>query len=50
MFTLVDQLAWVNVGGVNYRVVSERGSTLALDGHNDLVMHKFQDHMCSLCL
>ena len=32
MFTSVDQLSWVNVGGWCYRVVLEDGSSLGLDG------------------
>ena len=39
MFTPVDWLAWVNVGGGCYRVVSDHGSTLGLDGKNVFVMH-----------
>lgn len=34
MFTLADWLTCINVGGGCYRVVSEHGSTLGLDGWN----------------
>jgi len=50
MFTLVDRLAWVNVGGGCYRVILELGSPLGLDGRNVLDMHTCQLHMRSLFL
>ncbi len=39
MFTLIGMVTWVDVGGGCYRLVSEHGSTLELDGLNVLVMH-----------
>jgi len=48
MFTPIDWLAWVNVGGGCYRVVSEHGSTLGLDGWNLFVIHS-EVIMCILC-
>ena len=50
MFTTVDWLTWENVGGGCYKVVSEHGSTLGLDGW--CVGHAFMSfaYMCSPCL
>ena len=39
MFTPLDWLTWVNVGGGCYRVISEHGSPLGLDGR--CVGHEF---------
>jgi len=50
MFTLMDWLAWVNVGGECYRVVSGHGSTLGLGGWNGFVMHARRMYMCLLCM
>ena len=50
MFTLKDWLTWVNVGRGCYRVISEHGSPLGLDGRCPLDMHTYQLHMCSSCL
>jgi len=50
MFTPVDQLAWINLGGGGYKVVPEHGSPHGLDGRNVFVMHTCKLHMCSLCL
>lgn len=49
MFTLVDWLTWVNVGGGCYRVVSEHGSNLGLDGR--CIGHAYMSvAYVSLCL
>ena len=50
MFTLMEWLGWVNVGGRFYRVVSEHGSTLGLDGKNVVFMHSYRLYMCLLCM
>jgi len=50
MFTPVEHLAEVNVGGGCYRVVSDHGSPIKLDGRNVLVMHTCRLDMCSLWL
>jgi len=57
MFTPFSMVTWVDVGGGCYRVVSEHGSTLRLDGLNVLVMHACQLHVfllhlytCCICL
>jgi len=50
MFTPIGMVTWVDVGGGCYRVVSEHGSTLRLDGQCVLVMHAYQLHMCLLHL
>ena len=50
MFTLVDWLTWVNMGGGCYRVASEHGSTLGLDGQNLFVMYARSMYMCLLCM
>lgn len=50
MFTLTDWLTWVNVGGGCYRLVSEHGSPLLLDGLLMLVMHSCRLHMRCLYL
>lgn len=40
----------VDVGGGCYRVVSEHGSTLGLDGKNVFFMHACRLYMCLLCM
>ena len=50
MFTLVGMVTWVDVGGGCYRVVSDHGSDLRLDGWCVLVMHACQLHVCLLHL
>jgi len=39
MFSPMDWLNWVNLGGGYYKVVSEHGSPLGLDNRCVLVMH-----------
>jgi len=41
-------VTWVDVGGEPYRVVSEHGPPLGLDGWNVLVMHACRLYMCLL--
>jgi len=46
----VDQLAWVNLGGKFYRVVSEHNSKLGLEGWNVFFMHTCRLYMLLLCM
>jgi len=50
IFSLADWLTWLNMGGDVYKVVSEHGLAIGLDGWCVLVMHSCQLHMCSLFL
>lgn len=50
MFTPIGMVTWVDVGRGCYRVVSEHGSTLKLDGQCVLVMHACQLQVCLLHL